>query len=188
MALFQVVAERRHVGALAALEVARAVSRPLVVVGEDDELCRVKLEFVLLGRLVVEGLAEALADGALERVELFRPRSHVPKLSDHRRRSNALLRQAPPTAIVNLDPATTAPPRGFVQVILQCASTAGVHERGLARARTPEAAGKCGLDAQDTLAGAGPCAWVSRRLRLLVGGTSTRISTPSSSARASAAP
>ena len=71
MALLEVVAERRHVGALAALEVVGAVARALVVVGEDDELGRVEVEFVLLGRVVVEGLAEALADIALVAVELL---------------------------------------------------------------------------------------------------------------------
>ena len=168
VALFQVVAERRHVGALAALEVVGAVSRPLVVVGEDDELCRVKLEFVLLGRLVVEGLAEALAGVALDVSSFSGPaatsRSYPITADVH-----ALLRASSADSLPISDPATSAA-EGFRPVILQCASTAGVHERGLARARTPEAAESVGSMHRTRLPGAGPCAWVSRRLRLLVGG------------------
>jgi hypothetical protein len=69
--LLEVVAEGRHVGALAEAKVIGAVARPLVVVGEDDEPGRVEVELLLLGRLVVEGLAQPLCDAALVRVELL---------------------------------------------------------------------------------------------------------------------
>jgi hypothetical protein len=71
VALLEVVAERRHVGALAKAKVIGAVARALVVVREDDEPGRLEVEFVLLGRLVVEGLAEPLCDVALVGVELL---------------------------------------------------------------------------------------------------------------------
>ena len=71
MSLLKVVAERRHVGALAAAEVVGAVARALVVVGENDELGRVEVKFVLLGCFLIEGLAEALGDVALVAVELL---------------------------------------------------------------------------------------------------------------------
>ena len=71
MALLEVVAERRHVGALAAAKVVGAVARALVVVGEHDEPGSLEVELVLVGRLVVEGLAEPVCDVALIAVEVL---------------------------------------------------------------------------------------------------------------------
>jgi hypothetical protein len=71
VALLEVVAERRHVGAFTAAKVVGAITCALVVVGEDDELGPVDIDLVFLSRFLVKGLAEAFGDAALIAVELL---------------------------------------------------------------------------------------------------------------------